>query len=59
MSPSITEQPLLLGQHRLLRARGQRPRRRTAEQRDELAPLHSITMILALPAHALEAQFSV
>jgi hypothetical protein len=28
---------------RLLRARGERPRRRTADQRDELAPLHSIT----------------
>src|SRR5262249_59786326 len=28
---------------RLLRARRERPRRRTAEQRDELAPLHSIT----------------
>src|SRR5262245_30216976 len=27
----------------LLRARRQRPRRRAAEQRDELAPLHSIT----------------
>src|SRR5262245_15230992 len=32
------------GQCRLLRARRQRPRRRAAEQRDELAaPLHSIT----------------
>src|SRR5262249_41813295 len=28
---------------RLLRARRKRPRRRTAEQRDEFAPLHSIT----------------
>ena len=28
---------------RLLRARRERPRRRAAEQRDELAPLHSIT----------------
>src|SRR5262245_43462557 len=28
---------------RLLRARDERPRRRAAEQRDELAPLHSIT----------------
>ena len=28
---------------RLLRARRQRPRRRAAEQGDELAPLHSIT----------------
>jgi hypothetical protein len=28
---------------RLLRACGERPRRRTAEQRDELAPSHSIT----------------
>src|SRR5262249_43332429 len=28
---------------RLLRARGERPRGRAAEQRDELAPLHSIT----------------
>ena len=28
---------------RLLRPRRQRPRRRTAEQRDELAPFHSIT----------------
>src|SRR5262249_19011159 len=27
----------------LLRARRERPRRRAAEQRDELAPLHSIT----------------
>src|SRR5262249_17822737 len=30
-------------QRRLLRARRYRPRRRTAEQRDEIAPLHSIT----------------
>src|SRR5262249_21062542 len=28
---------------RLLRARRERPRRRAAEQRDELAPFHSIT----------------
>ena len=28
---------------RLLRPRRQRPRRRAAEQRDELPPLHSIT----------------
>ncbi len=28
----------------LLRARRERPRRRAAEQRDELAPLHSITL---------------
>src|SRR5262249_55415415 len=33
------------GRHfaRLLRARRKRPRHRAAEQRDELAPLHSIT----------------
>src|SRR5215470_5465475 len=30
-------------QCRLLRARGERPRRRAAEQGDELAPFHSIT----------------
>ena len=29
--------------HRLLRARRERPRRRAAEQRDELATFHSIT----------------
>jgi hypothetical protein len=30
---------------RLLRARRERPRRRTAEQRDELAPFHSIDRV--------------
>src|SRR5262245_18351054 len=30
-------------QRRLLRARRERPRSRTAEQRDEVAPFHSIT----------------
>ena len=33
----------ITGIARLLRARRQRPRRRAAEKRDELAPLHSIT----------------
>ena len=32
----------------LLRARCERPRRRAAEQRDELAPLHEITLSTAL-----------
>src|SRR5262249_46080705 len=39
-SHQYTNAPHAIGR---LRARRQRPRRRAAEQRDELAPLHSIT----------------
>jgi hypothetical protein len=35
----------------------ERPRIRAADERYEFTTLHSITMILSSPAHALEAQF--
>jgi hypothetical protein len=39
------EEPYYHRHRRLLRARRQRPRRRTAEQRDELAPFQSLHLI--------------
>src|SRR6516225_2283780 len=40
---SVPKHPDYRNSSRLLRPRSERPRRRAAEHRDELAPLHSIT----------------